>query len=76
VAGPTELARKLAGADEIRDCVARQWMRYALGRNDSDDDRASLQAAGKALREASGKLPDLLLAIAKSDAIRFQRVGQ
>jgi hypothetical protein len=76
VAGPIELAQKLAGADEVRDCVARQWMRYALGRNDAADDDPARKAVSQAFRSAGGKLPDLLVAIARSDALRFQRVPQ
>jgi hypothetical protein len=76
VAGPLDLAQKLAGADEVRDCVARQWMRFALGREDRPDDAPSLNAAMKALKDGGGKIPDLLLAVARSDAFRYQRVGQ
>jgi hypothetical protein len=76
VASAPELAQKLAGADEVRDCVARQWMRYALGRNDTLDDDASYKLAAKAFKDAGGKLPDLLIALAKSDALRFQKVPQ
>ena len=30
--------KKLAPAEEVRNCVAQQWLRFALGR-DLDDDR-------------------------------------
>jgi hypothetical protein len=75
IANATELAQKLASADEVRDCVAHQWLRYALGRNDAADDDASVKAVSKTFREAGGKLPDLLVAIARSDALRFQKVA-
>jgi hypothetical protein len=51
-------------------------MRYALGRNDSPDDDAALKLASKAFRDAGGKLPDLLIALSRSDALRFQKVPQ
>jgi hypothetical protein len=76
VASAIELAQKLSSAAEVRDCVARQWMRYALGRNDATEDEAALAAVSKKFRDAGGKLPDLLVAIATSDALRFQRVPQ
>jgi hypothetical protein len=76
VANAPELAQKLAGADEVRNCVARQWLRYALGRNDATEDEPSFKAVSKAFRDAGGQLPDLLVAIAKSDALRFQKVPQ
>jgi hypothetical protein len=74
VASGIELTRKLATADEVKDCVARQWMRFALGREDGDDDAASLTASRQAFR--SGKLRDLMGALARSDSFRYQRVGQ
>jgi hypothetical protein len=76
VANALELAQKLAGADEVRDCVARQWLRYAIGRNDTAEDEPSFKATSKAFRDAGGSLPELLVAIAKSDALRFQKVPQ
>jgi hypothetical protein len=76
VAGPLDLAQRLAGADEVRDCAARQWMRFALGREDSPDDAASLKAAMGAFKDSGGKVPALLLAVARSDAFRYQKVAE
>jgi hypothetical protein len=76
LANALELSRKLAGADEVRDCVARQWMRFALGREDQQEDAPSLTVAMKALKDAGGKVPDLVVALARSDAFRFQKVAQ
>jgi hypothetical protein len=76
VASAIELAQKLAGAAEVNDCVARQWLRFALGRNDTPEDEPSFKAASQAFREAGGELPGLLVAIARSDALRFQKVPQ
>jgi hypothetical protein len=71
-----ELVKLLSSADEVRDCVARQWMRFALGRDDSPDDDASMQAAAKTFKAGGAKLPDLLMAIARSDSFRYQKVAQ
>jgi hypothetical protein len=75
-ANAVELAHLLASADEVRDCVARQWMRFALGRDDAKEDEPSLAAAIKAFKAGGAKLPDLLVALARSDAFRFQKVGE
>jgi hypothetical protein len=75
-ANAVELARLLAGADEVRDCVARQWMRFGLSRDDAREDEPSLAAAVKAFKEGGARLPALLVAIARSDAFRFQKVGE
>jgi hypothetical protein len=70
-----ELADRLAAAEEVRSCVARQWFRYALGRDEEGEDAASLQTASRAFRESGYRIPPLLLAIATSDAFRFQKVS-
>jgi hypothetical protein len=75
VNGAVDLARRLATAAEVRDCVAQQWMRFALGRNDDDADADSLTAAQKAFKDGDGKIGDLLAALARSDAFRFQKVA-
>jgi hypothetical protein len=74
VASAVELLHKIATAGEVRDCIARQWMRFALGRLESDDDAASLAEARRALRD-SGRIPDLVAALARSDSFRYQRVS-
>jgi len=74
-ANAVELARLLAGADEVRDCVARQWLRFGLGRDDAKDDEPSLAAAVKAFKAGGAQLPALLVSIARSDAFRFQKVA-
>jgi len=75
-ASAVELARLLAGADEVRDCVARQWLRFGLGRDDAKEDEPSLAAAVKAFKAGGAQLPSLLVSIARSDAFRFQKVGE
>jgi hypothetical protein len=75
-ANAVELTQILSSADEVRDCVARQWMRFALGRDDAADDEPSVQAAMKSFKDGGAKLPALLVAIARSDAFRYQKVGQ
>jgi hypothetical protein len=68
-----ELSRKLAGSNEVRDCVALQWFRYAIGRDEQPADDASLAQARRAFRESGYKLPALVGAIALTDSFRYQR---
>jgi hypothetical protein len=75
-ANAVELARLLAGADEVRDCVARQWLRFGLGRDDAREDEPSLASAVKAFKAGGAQLPALLVSIARSDAFRFQKVAE
>jgi hypothetical protein len=61
-----ELAQGLARADEVRDCMATQWLRYLLRRGDTPGDRASLAEAGAAFRSSSWDLRELLVALTRT----------
>jgi hypothetical protein len=75
VKNAAELARRLAGADEVRECVARQWMRFALGREEAPDEAPSLAEALAAFRNSDYRIPALAVAIARTDAFRYQQVS-
>jgi hypothetical protein len=68
-----ELTRKLAGSNEVRDCLALQWFRYAIGRDEQPADDASLAQVRRAFRESGYKVPALVAAIALTDSFRYQR---
>jgi uncharacterized protein DUF1588/uncharacterized protein DUF1585 len=69
------LMKKLGTADEVRECVSKMWMRFGLGRaEDEKEDAASLTAAFKSMKDSGGKIPDMLVALARSDAFRHQKV--
>ena len=63
-----DLAGDLAQNDQVRDCVATQWMRYVLRRREGDGDLASLQKAQATFRAASFDMRELLVSIASTDA--------
>jgi hypothetical protein len=73
VKNAVELAGRLAVADEVRECVARQWLRYALGREETAEEAPSVSTALQAFRESGYRIPALVVAIAKSDAFRYQQ---
>jgi len=63
-----DLAGDLAQNDQVRDCMATQWMRYVLRRREGDGDLASLQKAQATFRAASFDMRELLVSIASTDA--------
>jgi len=70
------LAQKLSTSVEAGECTARMWMRFGLGRSESDkDDATSLAAAFKAMKDSGGSIPEMLVAVARSDAFRHQKVN-
>jgi hypothetical protein len=63
-----ELMPALAAAEEVRSCLATQWTRYLLRREESKGDMPSLEAIQKAFRDSSYDMRELLVAIVSSDA--------
>jgi len=74
--GVTELAKGLAQSSQVRDCLAEQFVRYAVGRPKVDEDACSIRQAGDALASAQLDLRALLFGIVKSDAFRLWKVVQ
>jgi hypothetical protein len=58
-----DLIRQLVHRDDTIDCLVRQWLRYALRRNDARGDYHSLETAGAAFRAASYDIKRLLVAL-------------
>ncbi|MDB4988609.1 MAG: hypothetical protein JWN04_3787 [Myxococcaceae bacterium] len=72
--GVPELARKLADSAEVQQCVATQWLRFALGRLEADADACTLDGLFKDFESTGFDIRVLLQSIALSDAFRSKRV--
>ena len=62
-----ELAPKLAASAQVRRCLARNWLAYALGRRVSDKE-VSLREVDRRFAEAKLRLDELILAVVQSRA--------
>jgi len=73
-----ELMPALAAADEVKACMATQWARYLLRREETKGDMPSLEGIQKAFRDSSFDMRELLVAIVSSDAFtrRTPAVGE
>jgi hypothetical protein len=69
-----ELATRLGEAEDLRACLARQWLRFALGREETDADGPSLSAAVAATSSSGGHIPELIFTLVRSDSFRYQQV--
>lgn len=67
-----DLMEQLAESTTVRQCVTRQWFRYALGRTESEGDATTLYDAYQAFESAEGNLQELIIAIVRSDAFRYR----
>ena len=70
--GALELASKLADNSSVRDCVATQWYRYAMGRVEDQSDACSLADIKQRFATGKGAFRELLVAITLSDAFRYR----
>lgn len=71
--GAVQMAQALAKSSEVADCVSRQWFRFALGRVESFDDACTISGLQSSFDTSSGNVPQLLEAIAISEAFGHVR---
>lgn len=71
--GGVELANMMATSDQVRECVASQWFRYAFGRSQTDDDECTTDHMNEAFAESDYDIRVLLREIAISDSFRLRR---
>jgi Protein of unknown function (DUF1592)/Protein of unknown function (DUF1588)/Protein of unknown function (DUF1587)/Protein of unknown function (DUF1595)/Protein of unknown function (DUF1585) len=72
-AGAVDLAHKLAQSSEVRDCVATEWFRYAMGRGESTDDACSLQSLKQSFTASQSDMRQLLVAVTQTAAFRYRQ---
>jgi hypothetical protein len=70
--GAVELSRKLATSSQVRDCVATQYARYALGRNESAGDACGLGRVRASLAGPDGSLLALVESVVTSELARVR----
>lgn len=70
--GAVELVTVLAEAPQVHDCVAKQWFRYGTRRADTEADECTLDRLRATFAESGQDIRELMVAIALSDAFRYQ----
>jgi hypothetical protein len=74
VAGPfdgaLELTQRLAESQQVKDCLAQTWLRFALGRSLTAADAGNLDVLNAAFADNSYKIAELMLAVTRSHAFR------
>jgi len=72
VDGALSLTEAFAEDPGVAACMATQWYRFALGRNENGDDRCQVQALADRLTATGGDLQELVVALVTSNAFRFR----
>jgi hypothetical protein len=70
-----DFAQSIAKSPELRDCVARNWMRALLRREERPIEGGSLKAAGQALAGSSNDLRALIVALTRTRAFTHHAAG-
>jgi hypothetical protein len=70
--GVAELGQKLAESETVRQCMARQWFRFALQRFEQPVDDCSMQGLLDSFEAAGADLNTLPQAIVLSDAFQYR----
>jgi hypothetical protein len=70
--GVRELTAKLAASDQVRDCVATQWFRFAAGRLESQGDSCSLATFQETLAASGGDLIELIVGMTQIDSFMYR----
>jgi hypothetical protein len=70
--GAVSLVGLLATSAEVRNCFAAEWARYALLRDDSTADAASLQSVATAFASDTATIQDLMVAVASMRSFRYR----
>lgn len=72
--GALELSRELARSDEVKQCLAQQWLRFALGRPTGPEDQSSADEVYDAYVAPEGDILELIIAVATSPSFRYRGV--
>src|SRR5262249_20895598 len=72
--GVQQLASKLVGSTQVRQCMARQWFRYTMGRYEQAPDNCSMKSIVDAFEAANDSLNVLPQALVQSDAFLYRSV--
>jgi Protein of unknown function (DUF1592)/Protein of unknown function (DUF1588)/Protein of unknown function (DUF1595)/Protein of unknown function (DUF1585)/Protein of unknown function (DUF1587) len=71
--GVQELADKLAASAEVKECVTRQWFRFAINRFEQPVDGCTMKSLLSTFDSAEQDLSSLPHAIAQTDAFLYRR---
>lgn len=73
--GPAELAALLSNSNQVKNCIAKQWFRFAFRRAELPEDAPSLSSAFDAFEKADYDIRTLLSALAQSPSFSYRSLA-
>jgi hypothetical protein len=70
-----DFIKAIATTPELRDCVARQWLRYLLRRPELPEEAGSLQTLAAAFAASDWDVRELLVALTSTRAFTHRKPG-
>ncbi len=74
--GAQEMISMLADSSLVQDCFARQWVRFSLGRHDTESDACSVATVRDHFDAAGARLDEVLVAITQTDAFLYRVIPE
>ena len=74
--GVRELSERLVESGQARECLVRNWYRFALGRLESEAELCSLVEAYETFERSGRDVRELIVAITRTDAFRLYRIPE
>jgi hypothetical protein len=73
--GPIELARRVAGSRQARECLVSHWFQYGYGRSEGAVDQCTVELLQKRFTESGGDVRELMVALTQTDAFLYRTTG-
>ncbi len=70
--GAVELTSKIAASNDAHDCYVGQWLNFAYGRLEQNEDACTHASLAKAFTTSKGNVKELLLALTQTDAFLYR----
>jgi hypothetical protein len=74
--GVVELADRLGQSSRVRECVSKQWFRYAYGRTETQADTCSMDLVNLRFSDSGYDIKELLVVLTQTNAFRYRQRTQ
>jgi hypothetical protein len=75
--GAVDLAKRLAGSQQVGNCAVTEWFRYAYGRDEaSDQDACNTEYLRDAFTKSGQNVRELLFALTQADGFLYRSVAE
>jgi hypothetical protein len=71
--GAIQLGQRLAGSDEVHNCMVQQWFTYAEGRAQTESDACSVSTLRSTFETGKYDIKTLLVALTQTDTFRYRK---